>query len=53
MIACMVGLYNIGDVLVRKDSTMLGLIFVILGYIVFGASLLLTINIYGVEEITY
>lgn len=49
MIAFIVGLYILGDILFRKYSTMLGISFIVLGYIIFGASLLLTINIYEIE----
>lgn len=48
MITCMMVLYILGDILFRTSSTMLGISFVILGYIAFGASLLLTIDIYGI-----
>lgn len=49
IIAFMVGLYILGDILFRKHSTMLGISFIVLGYIIFGAGLLLTIDIYGIN----
>ncbi|SET14168.1 Uncharacterized membrane protein [Oceanobacillus limi] len=49
ILAAIVGLYILGDILYRKRSELLGVSFVILGYIVFGAGMLLILNIYTVE----
>lgn len=40
--------YIAGEVLYRKNNTLYGISFIVLGYIVFGSSLLLVIDIYNV-----
>ncbi|SHG22265.1 DUF2157 domain-containing protein [Ornithinibacillus halophilus] len=49
IIGAFIGLYMVGDFLHRKRSELMGISFIILGYIVFGAGMLLTISIYSVE----
>ncbi|MFD1039002.1 DUF2157 domain-containing protein [Virgibacillus byunsanensis] len=43
-----VGLYVVGDMLYRKRSSLLGVSFIVLGYVVFGAGMLLTIDIFNI-----
>lgn len=47
MIGLLVILYVIGDNLYRKRSTLLGIGFITLGYIVFGAGIFIALNIYN------
>ena len=49
IIAVMLFLYFLGDVLYRKREELLGISFVVLGYVVFGAGLLLVLHIYHVS----
>jgi len=49
MIVLMILLYVIGNYLFNKQSNLYGISFIILGYIVFGAAMLLTINIYSIQ----
>lgn len=48
VLLAMVGLYIVGDLLYRKNSVLYGVSFILLGYVVFGAGLFLTIDIYNI-----
>ena len=48
-IVAMLVLYILGDVLYRKQSSLIGASFLVLGFIVFGTGTFLTIDIYQIE----
>lgn len=48
ILLAMVVLYVVGEILYRKQAVLYGVSFILLGYIVFGAGLFLTIDIYNI-----